>query len=104
MVVQSRTDPSALNEDTIALRLLNLNMASIHSTSITTTNTILDLYSSPNAEKFVAGLREECERVLEANGGVWTKDAVNGLIRVDSAIRESMRMSALLEVVTTRMV
>ncbi|CZT24228.1 uncharacterized protein RCC_09946 [Ramularia collo-cygni] len=101
---QSVTDPSLLNEHTIALRILNWNMASIHSTAITFTNTVLDLYSSPNAEESIASLREECERVLAAHGGIWTKDAVNDLIRVDSAIRESMRYSSILETVTVRLV
>lgn len=79
-------------------------MVAIHTTSQTTTDVILDLYSSPNKKKFVAELREECERALEASGGKWTKDAVNSLIRVDSTIRESMRLSGLSDVATTRMV
>lgn len=77
----------------VAHRLLMLNLVSIHSTSFTTTNTILDLYSSHLSEGFVDGLREECDRVLAEFGGAWTKDAVSKLFRVDSTIRESMRFS-----------
>jgi cytochrome P450 len=41
----------------------------------------------------VAALREEITEVLAANGGQWNKAAVSKLVRVDSAVRESMRIS-----------
>lgn len=81
--------------DLLALRVVILNMVAIHTTSITITNSILDLYSSPHTEEFVEGLQEEVERVLARNGGEFTKVAVNDLLRVDSAIKESMRVSSL---------
>lgn len=59
------------------------------------TGTLLDLYTSPQAEDFVAGLREECERVYEAHDRKWTKAAVNDLHRIDSTIKESMRFTGL---------
>jgi hypothetical protein len=86
-------DPSELSPTLIGYRFLMLNFVSMHSTSFTITNTILDLYSSPRAEEFVAGLREECEGLLKENGGQWTREAVNKMVRVDSALRESMRAS-----------
>lgn len=70
-------------------------MVAIHTTSLTITNTLLDLYSSPRVDDFVEGLREECSRVLAKNGGKWSKAAVNELYRVDSTIKESMRYSSL---------
>ena len=91
----AKTDPMNLDEDVIIRRLLVLNMVAIHTTSMVTTNVLLDIYGSPDREAFVAGLREECERVLAEYDGVWTKDAVNKLVRVDSALRESMRISNL---------
>jgi hypothetical protein len=65
----------------------------MHSTSFTITNTILDLYSSPRASEFLAGLREEYSRLVSENGGKLTKEAVGKMVRFDSALRESMRMS-----------
>lgn len=65
---------------------------------------MLDIFSSPQAEEFVKSLREECDRVLKAHDGRWTKDAVNDLIRIDSAIRESMRHSDLAALGVVRMV
>ncbi|CAK1357849.1 unnamed protein product [Cercospora beticola] len=99
-----KKDAFNLDEDVIVRRLLLLNMVAIHTTSLVTTNTLLDIYGSPDAENYVAGLREECERVLAEFGGVWTKDAVNKLIRVDSAIRETMRYTALADINLKRLI
>ena len=79
-------------------------MVAIHTTSITTTNTILDIYTSPRKDEILASLREECERVLAEYGGVWTKDGVNKLYRIDSALRESLRFQSLGEINIRRMV
>ena len=87
-------DPKQLEPARVTHRLLILNLVSIHSTSFTTTNTILDLYSSPPSSGFVDGLREECDRALADSHGIWTKDALNKLSHVDSTIRESMRFSS----------
>ena len=57
------------------------------------TNTFLDLFHSPDAPAFVEELRKECDRVLAAHNGEWTKAALNELVLVDSAIKESMRLS-----------
>lgn len=91
----AKKDPSELDEYKIVRRLLLLNMVAIHTTSMVTTNTLLDLYSSPHKDEYVTGLREEVERVLRESGGEWTKTAINSMYRVDSAIRESMRYSDL---------
>ncbi|KAF7187091.1 Cytochrome P450 monooxygenase [Pseudocercospora fuligena] len=87
----ARNDPVELDVTRITRRLLRLNMVAIHTTSITITNAIFELYSSSRAEEYVAGLREEVERVLKAHDGKWSKAAVNELHRIDSTIRESMR-------------
>jgi len=38
-------------------------------------------------------MRKECDGVLTAHNGEWTKAALNELTLVDSAIKESMRLS-----------
>ncbi|USW56447.1 Putative cytochrome P450 [Septoria linicola] len=88
-------DSVEMDPKRITRRLMRLNMVAIHTTSITITNALLDLYSSSKVEDFVAGLREECERVLKQNNGQWNKTAVNELYRIDSTIKESMRVSSL---------
>lgn len=94
----AKNDPTELEENKIVRRLLLLNMVAIHTTSMVTTNTLLDLYSSPCKDEYVAGLREEVERVLRESGGEWTKNAINSMYRIDSTIRESMRYSDLSDI------
>jgi cytochrome P450 len=57
------------------------------------TNAFLDLFHSPDAADFVKELRNECDTVLAAHSGKWSKAALNGIVLVDSAIKESMRLS-----------
>lgn len=88
---------SRLNEDanTLTRRLIRLNMVAIHTTSITITHTILDLFSHSRRDEFVESLREEVDRVSKAHGGLGSKAAVNDLYRIDSAIKESMRWTSI---------
>jgi hypothetical protein len=103
-IQRARGDLNKIDMDLIVRQLLILDMVAIHSTSIVTTNTLLDLYSHPDADMFVEGLREECERIFAECGGKWSKDAVDKLIRVDSTIRESMRMTPLVDLSLRRIV
>jgi hypothetical protein len=57
------------------------------------TNTFLDLFHSSDAADFTHELRKECDTVLAAHDGEWTKAALSELVLVDSAIKESMRLS-----------
>lgn len=82
-----------LSADRIARRLMPLNFAAIHTTTFTIVNTLFDLLGSDPSKRYVESLREEVERVFEEAGGVWDKTSLNKLVRVDSAIRESMRVS-----------
>ncbi|KAM3417121.1 hypothetical protein BST61_g8697 [Cercospora zeina] len=89
----THADPSQVDEARVTGRLLVLNTVALQTTTLVVANVILDLYSSPRSGEWVAELRAECERVLAEHGGVWTKDAVNSLHRIDSTIKESMRFS-----------
>lgn len=102
LVELAKNDPSELDEDKMTRRLLVLNMVAIHTTSMVTTNTILDLYSSPHKDEFVEGLREEVERVMKESGGEFTKNAINSMFRIDSTIRETMRYTTLGDVALRR--
>ncbi|KXS99916.1 hypothetical protein AC578_898 [Pseudocercospora eumusae] len=92
------SDPCELDADRILRRLLGINVVALHTTSITIVNALLDLYSSPHADEYVEGLREECFRVLQSYGGEWQKEVVNDLFRIDSTIKESMRLHAIFTV------
>ncbi|KEQ78830.1 putative P450 monooxygenase [Aureobasidium pullulans EXF-150] len=99
-----RGDAVELDPVMLCRRLLRLNMAAIHTTSISITNAILDLYTSPETTRFVGGLREECERTLAAHGGVWNKEGIDALVRTDSAIKESMRLRSFGLIGTNRII
>ncbi|RYP70055.1 hypothetical protein DL769_005101 [Monosporascus sp. CRB-8-3] len=86
-------DPTDLDPVRVTRRLLYVNDISLHSTSYTVQNIILDLYNAADSRSLVGALREECSRVLEEAGGSWTRDAVQNLKLVDATIRESMRLT-----------
>jgi hypothetical protein len=79
----------------IGHRILLLNFASIHSTSLVIANTLQDLFSGDPASGTGEDIREECIKIFTEYRGVWTKDALTKLHLLDSAIRESMRLSSL---------
>ena len=55
----------------------------------------MDLFSALNNASVIAALREEAATVLREHNGIWTKQAVSKLYRLDSVIRESTRMSGI---------
>ena len=82
-----------LDTDIISRRLMPINFAAIHTTSISATNVLFDLLSADPSKGFLEGIREEVERVFKEENGHWTKAGLQKLHRTDSAIRESMRVS-----------
>lgn len=82
-----------LNTKIISQRLMPINFAAIHTTSLTATNVLFDLLSSDPSKGFLEGIREEVEKVFKEEGYHWTKAGLQRLHRTDSAIRESMRSS-----------
>lgn len=77
----------------IVKRIMVINFAAIHTSTFTATNMLFDLFSCPNAAQAVAELREEVETVISENGGRWDKHAIAKLVKIDSAVRESLRLS-----------
>lgn len=90
--------------DTISKRIMPLEFAATHTTSLTGHGVILDLLSSDPALGYLDGIREEAARVLKEDGGKWTKAGLARLIRLDSAIRESMRYSNFAQTLVERKV
>jgi len=85
--VQERSAPA------LAYRLLLLNFAAVSTSTIAATNAILDIISAPSSPSIIAALRDEALTVLNESNGVWTKASVAKLHHLDSAIRESSRVS-----------
>ncbi|PPQ98639.1 hypothetical protein CVT24_003972 [Panaeolus cyanescens] len=77
----------------IAIRLLNINFASIHTSSIFLTQALFEIaLLSP---KEIDGIRTEVQEALDTEGG-WTREAVNKFYKIDSALREVGRCYGLM--------
>jgi len=86
-------DPVERTPQKIAHRIMTLNFAAIHTSTFTATNVLFDLYSSPSVELYIKEIREEVVQALAESGGQWDKTAIAKLIKTDSAVRESLRIS-----------
>lgn len=82
-----------LMPDMISRRLMPINFAATHTTTLTITNCLFDLVSSDPSKHYLEGIREEAEMILAEEGGQWTKAGLTRCHHADSAIRESMRIS-----------
>ncbi|KAJ7241340.1 cytochrome P450 [Mycena haematopus] len=72
----------------LTLRVLLINMAAIHTSSTAFTQALFDLTTHP---EYLTPLREEAERVVGEEG--WSKAALNNMVKIDSFLRESMRIN-----------
>lgn len=95
-------DPQWWHSQVLADRILVVNFAAIHTTSIASTQAILDILSSDPS--CIHELRDEVAAVHEAHGGHWNLQALRQLVKLDSAIRESMRLSTTLSIGINRTV
>jgi cytochrome P450 len=95
-------DPHLWQTNTLALRVLLLNFASIHTSSFAITHVILDLVCSK--KEYIDELREEITTVLAEHGGVWDKRALSKMEKLDSVMRESQRINSFVTVGLNRLV
>ncbi|KAF4619512.1 hypothetical protein D9613_005419 [Agrocybe pediades] len=72
----------------LALRLLSVNFAATHTTTMAFTHILYDLATYP---EYVAPMREEVESIIAAEG--WTKASVDNMHKVDSFVKESQRIA-----------
>lgn len=72
----------------LAITLLGINFASIHTTTIAFTFVLFELATRP---EYVQPLRDEIEAVINDEG--WSKDSVRKLRKLDSFIKECLRVS-----------
>ncbi|KAJ7202453.1 cytochrome P450 [Mycena rebaudengoi] len=81
---QQRTIPNLVE------RILTINFAAIHTSSMSFTHALYDLATYPEN---IAPLRAEVARVVSDEG--WTKEALGNMYQIDSFLRESQRMNGL---------
>jgi cytochrome P450 len=72
----------------IAQRIMPINFASIHTTSMTAYDTLINILGA--GPTVIESLREEAYRILQEEGS-WTKQGLSRMYRIDSVIRESQR-------------
>ncbi|KAI1097618.1 cytochrome P450 [Jackrogersella minutella] len=86
--------PEHMNPSTISYRLLALNTMFVYAMSFTFSQAVIDICASPDHKRFMDGIEAECKAVAgRYPEGLASPEAVEKLHRVDSAIRESMRIS-----------
>ncbi|KAF8343233.1 cytochrome P450 [Amanita rubescens] len=71
----------------LTIRILLMNFAGIHTTTMQFTHALYHLAAHP---EYVQPMREEVEAAIREDG--WTKAAIDKLRKVDSFLRESQRM------------
>ncbi|KAI0305190.1 cytochrome P450 [Multifurca ochricompacta] len=74
----------------LARRLLLINFAAIHTTSLTFTAVLYNILSNPED---IEPLRQEVEAVVEEEG--WTKAGIDKMYKIDSFLRETLRRDGL---------
>ncbi|KAF8503961.1 cytochrome P450, partial [Gautieria morchelliformis] len=76
--------------ENLTRRLLSLNFAAIHTSSISFTGALFNLASRP---EYIQPIREEVEAVVAEEG--WTKVAMSRMRKLDSFLKESQRTKGL---------
>ncbi|KAL0952913.1 hypothetical protein HGRIS_007128 [Hohenbuehelia grisea] len=74
--------------EALVRRMLVVNVASIHTTSIVFTQSLFNLVSRP---QYLQPLRKEVEEALHQHG--WTRRALDSLPLLDSFVKETMRFN-----------
>jgi len=74
----------------LTLRILVVNFAAIHTTSMTFTYALYQLLAHP---EYIQPLREEVESIVKEQG--WTKSSIFNMRKLDSFLRESQRLNGL---------
>jgi cytochrome P450 len=90
---QKSSDSRELTLELLAKRTMTVNMAAIHTSTMTSTNLLVDLLSSNPKLGYLEALASEIETISQTYHGDWSKAALAAMTRTDSALRESMRVS-----------
>ncbi|KAG2018582.1 cytochrome P450 [Coprinopsis cinerea AmutBmut pab1-1] len=83
-------DPEYQSSSDLTMRIISLNMAAIHTTSLTLNHCLFDLAAR---QEYLEPLRMEVEEIIGAHG--WTKESMARMHKFDSFIKESSRTSGL---------
>lgn len=90
---QHTADPRERTPELIAKRTMTTNFAAIHTTTMTSTNLLIDMLSTDPKEGVLNALTAEINAIDKERNGDWSKSSLAAMTRMDSALRESMRLS-----------
>jgi len=83
-------DERQRDQKELTQRMMSMNFTATHTSSLSFTHALYWLAASP---QYVPELRQEVDSAVREYG--WTKDAINDMLKVDSFIKESMRITGL---------
>jgi hypothetical protein len=84
--------PEQMSAEKIAMRILALTSMFVFAIGWVFAHALLDIYCSPPPDKVAEALAMECREISAAHQGLSTKEALDSLYQVDSAVRDSMRL------------
>ena len=87
------SNPKDSDPFSVSSRLLALNFVAVHTSNAALVNGLVDIMSPPAGTEVYEELRAEAEEVFKACNGKWSKSSVLQLEKIDSALRESLRLS-----------
>ncbi|KAK1948850.1 cytochrome P450 [Colletotrichum sublineola] len=91
-MLDAQTRVGELSTRDLALAQLGASFSAIHTTTMTATNVVYWLAAKPELSPM---LREEIEQTLAESGGRFTTSALQNMKKMDSFIREVMRVTPL---------
>lgn len=86
-------NPSDRTPDRLSRRLMAVNFAAVHTTTMTAANMMLDIASGSEGRSCLAAISTECQQLSVKYGSQWSPARLTEMIVTDSALRESMRLS-----------
>ncbi|EUC31121.1 hypothetical protein COCCADRAFT_102149 [Bipolaris zeicola 26-R-13] len=90
---EKRRPQEVKDVQTMAIRLASTNFVSMHQTSGTAVQMLLNILDSDKEFGIIAKLRAEADRELGTDGTGWTKEKLMNMAGYDSVARESMRVT-----------
>ncbi|KAK6335009.1 hypothetical protein TWF718_010451 [Orbilia javanica] len=94
----AKKDKSQQTIEQMVWRLMWINFAAIHTTSMSTLYILYDLGANP---EYIEPIRQEMISVMDKYGG-YNKEALNNMVKLDSCLRESQRWNNVVSVVISK--
>ncbi|KAK5942138.1 hypothetical protein PMZ80_006092 [Knufia obscura] len=86
-------NPYDLKPHIITQRMIILQFVTMYPISNSATDALYDIISQPNSASILSVLRNETNDTFAAHNNTWSKRAVNKLHKLDSCLKESLRLA-----------